>query len=341
MFLITAVIIIVTLIILVTTSNLTNIIQEKRELEGRFEQEFFSNIVDELVKVIDISYYQSSNITNNVFDFGNFTRKKMIERLLNFEFLYVGSMTPDSSGNVTMNVTVINLLNKPISATLRLNTTGDKEMLPTYAWKLSDNSDVTAFVNKSDNVYATEVCLDDDCSTYDIRINFTTSETWENVTIEWVISETVDTGYLRCWNGAIWSLIASTNSISDENTTASLSGCSNTGGNYTFRVYAIDTHEIGIGLAGVSISIDYIFINRTEPNLKSSEMADYSRWDTNYTITQGKNYILTVGYDGTYEENVTITTKSNESIYVGFFDITLIGSETTYKDKFQKSYTLP
>jgi len=40
-------------------------------------------------------------------------------------------------------------------------------------------------------------------------------------------------------------------------------------------------------------------------------------------------------------ETITISTEINRNIYVGFFDITLIGSETTYKDKFQKNYTLP
>ena len=125
MFLITAVIIIVTLIVLVITSNLTNIIQEKRELEGRFERDFFINIVNELVKVIEISYHQPSNITNNVFDFGNFTRKEMTERLQTFKFLYVGSLANVS--NQQMNVTLVNLLNEPVFATIELNGTSDSQ----------------------------------------------------------------------------------------------------------------------------------------------------------------------------------------------------------------------
>jgi hypothetical protein len=181
----------------VTTSNLTNIIQEKRGLEARFEREFFTNIGNEFVKVIEISYHQPTNITNNVFDFGNFTRKKMKERSLDFDFFFVGSITPSDSGNVTLNVTVINLLNKPINATLKLN--------------------------------------------------------------------------------------------------------SSSPANY-------------------------------------SEIVDSSQWSTNYSLTQGNNYILTIGYNGTYEENITINTRINQSVYVGFFDISLIGSKATYKDNFQKSY---
>jgi hypothetical protein len=202
MFIIAAIIMIVILVILKTGVNIPDIMQKNRELEGKFEHDFFVNVVDELTKTIDISYHQSNNITNNVYDFANFTRKKMTERLQNFQFLYVSSITPKSSGSATMNISMINLLNKPINVTIQINTSP----------VLSSNRD---------------------------------------------------------------------------------------------------------------------------------NILDKSRWDTNFTITQGNNYILTVGYNGTYSENITIQTKVNKSIYVGFFDITLTGSKTTYKDKFQKSYTLP
>ena len=201
-FIITAVIMIVVLIILKTGINIPDIIQKNRELEGKFEHDFFVNVADELTKTIDISYHQLTNITNNVFDFANFTRKKMTEHLQDFQFLYVSCITPKSSGSDTMNVSVINMLNKPINATLQISTS------PLQS-------------NNSDN------------------------------------------------------------------------------------------------------------------------MLDMSIWNTNFTITQGNSYILTVGYNGTYSENITIQTKINGSVYIGFFDITLNGSETTYKDKFQKNYTLP
>ena len=200
MFLITAAIIIIILVLLKTGINLPDILQREKELKSRFEKEFFLNIVDELVKVIDISYHQSSNITNNVFDFGNFTRKRMTERVQSFNFLFVGIITPASQGSATMNVTYINLLSKPINATLQL-----------------------------------------------------------------------------------------------------------------------DSYK----------PVNY------------SEMLDSTSWTTNYSITQGQTYDLIIGYNGTYSENVTIGTKINQSVYIGFFDITLNGSETTYKDKFQKNYTLP
>jgi len=199
-FLITAVILIITLVLLKMNINIPDILERKKELKTRFEKNFFENIADELVKVVEISYYQSSNITNNVFDFGNFTKKKMTERLQSFEFLYVGAITPASSGNDIMNVTVVNLLNGSIDATLQLNS--------------------------------------------------------------------------------------------------------------------------------------FVPIN-------NSEMVESSSWTTDYSIDQGQTYTLIIGYNGTYSENMTIGTKANEGVYVGFFDITLTGSESTYKDKFQKNYTLP
>ena len=200
-FLISAIILIVILVILRTGNNLPDVIQSSKKLQENFEKDFFINVVNELVKTIEISYYQPGNMTNNVYNFGNFTRKKMTERLQEFEFLYIGSITPKSSGSDTMNVSVINLLNEPINLTLSLNSS------PTQ-----------------------------------IRNN--------------------------------------------------------------------------------------------------NNMGDYSSYDTSFSITQGTHYILTISYNRTYEENITIETASEKSKYVGFFDITLIGSETTYKDKFQKDYTL-
>jgi len=197
MFLIMAAITFITLILLKNTINLSDILQNKRELEVRFEREYFSNIVNEMMETVSISYYKPSNITNNVLDFGNFIRRKMKERTQDFNFLYVGLVTATIDNN--MSVKVINLLNKPINATLSLNS---------------------------------------------------------------------------------------------------------------------------------SSPINY------------SQMTDSSSWEVYYSITQGDNYIITIGYNGTYEENITLNTKTNKSVYVGFFDITLIGTKTTYKEKFQKSYTL-
>jgi hypothetical protein len=197
MFLIMAAVTFIVLILLKNSINLSDILQNKRELEVRFEREYFNNIVNEMTEVLSISYYKPSNITNNVLDFGNFIRRKMKERTQDFNFLYVGLVTATIDNN--MSVKVINLLNKPINVTLRLNS---------------------------------------------------------------------------------------------------------------------------------SATVNY------------SEMIDGGSWEIFYSITQGNGYVITVGYNDTYRENITINTKINKSVYVGFFDITLSGTETKYNEVFQKSYTL-
>jgi len=198
MFLISSIIIIVILVILKASANLPNIIEEKKQLESRFEDEFFTNIANCLLEVTEISYHQSENLTWNVFDFANFTRKTMNERLLTFDFLYVDAITSYSSSK--MNVTVVNLLNKPINISLSLND------------------------SQSDSM----------------------------------------------------------NNINDS-----------------------------------------------------------TSWNTNFNINPGNDYVLTIFYNNQLEGNLTVVTKTTKNTYSGFFDITLTGSEATYKDKFQKSYTLP
>jgi hypothetical protein len=196
MFFITSVIVVIVLVVLRTTVNLPDIVQQKREMEGRFEQEFFANIANELARIIKISYHQPNNITGNIFDFANFTKEKMDERTLNFKFLYVSSITLITESR--MDVTVINLLDKSINVTLTLN---DSQV---------DNQD---------------------------------------------------------------------------------------------------------------------------------DISDFGSWYTNFTITPGNGYVLSISYDS-QSQNITIITDDQKSVYVGFFDITLIGSETTYKDKFQKNAVL-
>lgn len=74
--------------------------------------------------------------------------------------------------------------------------------------------------------------------------------------------------------------------------------------------------------------------------IKTSEMGDNTRWDTNFTFTPGSLYVLTVEYNSTYVDNVTIKTKANKDIYVGFFDTTLKTLEATYRNKTQEIYKL-
>jgi hypothetical protein len=198
-FLIAGVLFIVILVILRSTINIEEIEERQRRVEGNFQNKFFKNIVTELQRSAEISYNQPNNITDNVFGFGNFTRKKMADRLFGLEFFYVNTVSPTSG--TQLNVSVINLLNKTINISLTLNS--------------------------------------------------------------------------------------------------------------------------------------------TTPQTKSKDdLPDYGKYDATFTITQGENYKLTIDYLDR-SENVTVETENGKSVYTAFFDISLAGTEIIYKDKFQKSYTLP
>lgn len=198
-FLILAVITVVVLILLRLTVNLPDITQRERKLQGAFERKFFTNSIEELKKTVEISTNQPVNITTNVFDFANFTRNRMIERLSDFEMLYVSTWTQKTGSQ--MNVSVINLLNQHLTMTLTLNSSP-------------------------------------------------------------ALTQT------------------------------------------------------------------------------NSSLFNMSRWDTNFSISPGTDYKITIRYNNTYGENVTMRTLNGQGFFTSYFDATLRGKEATYKNKFQKTYRL-
>lgn len=121
MFLILAVVIVTSLVILRFSAGTPSIEKELSSLRSKVEGKIFDNIVEELKKSEEFSYYEQDKIVSNVFNFANFTKKKMNERGLDFEFLYVGTLATNTSQQ--MNITLINFLNKVINATLILNST--------------------------------------------------------------------------------------------------------------------------------------------------------------------------------------------------------------------------
>lgn len=75
--------------------------------------------------------------------------------------------------------------------------------------------------------------------------------------------------------------------------------------------------------------------------VQTSEIVDNGKWDTSFSsISPSSTYVLTVGYNSTYSENVTIKTKSNNDVYVGFFDISFETSTAVYRNKTQETYNL-
>lgn len=70
-----------------------------------------------------------------------------------------------------------------------------------------------------------------------------------------------------------------------------------------------------------------------------SNIVNYETWDTNFTITPGNQYILTLTYDGT-TENVTIKTKQNKDVYTGFFYVSLESEDATHTKLYQNYMNL-
>lgn len=115
-FLITSVIIVLTLVILKTSIDITSIIENKKNLESGLERLEFENAHSELIRTVDYSYNFSNNITGKIEDYLRFARNSFNSRITDFEVLEVASIYPAvTSGSLTrINFTVFNLLGREI-----------------------------------------------------------------------------------------------------------------------------------------------------------------------------------------------------------------------------------
>jgi len=120
-FLIASAVIVTILVILKLNANLPEIIASKKEASEEFERELFTNIEDEFVNAVKFSSNQPDSVSDNLFRFSNFTREKLKERMIGLDSLIVNCFVPEGSGNVNMNVSILNFLNKGIEVNLTLN----------------------------------------------------------------------------------------------------------------------------------------------------------------------------------------------------------------------------
>jgi hypothetical protein len=122
MFLIGAIVIVASLVIIKFNMASPAAMKEKESLEAQFESDVFENIADELNSTIDFSYDNPQNITRNVFDFANFTEAKLAEHSLSFKFLYVGIIANKTISR--MNVSLVNMLDGTIDANFTISGVG-------------------------------------------------------------------------------------------------------------------------------------------------------------------------------------------------------------------------
>jgi hypothetical protein len=160
MFLIITIVIVSGLLIIKATSLAPELFERKKISEATLETRIHDNIVKELKNVPRISANDKENITTNVFDFANFTQRKMNERFLDFKFFFVGSLARTSN---IVNTSVLNLMGEQKNVTLNLNGTIKNSLVSSNSrWDTS--FDITAG------------------STYTMTVSFTNYT--ENVTIK-------------------------------------------------------------------------------------------------------------------------------------------------------------
>jgi len=121
-FLIASAVIVTVLVILKLNANLSEFIVSKKETSEEFERELFSNIEKEFINVVKFSSNQPNSVPENLFRFSNFTKNKLNEKMIDLNLFIVNCFIPKGSGDVNMNVSVLNFLKKDITVNLTLNT---------------------------------------------------------------------------------------------------------------------------------------------------------------------------------------------------------------------------
>ena len=124
-YLLTAGIVIATLVALRAFITVQQISSERDILEVSLEDSTFTNIENEVKQVIRISSNSPGTISNNAIDFLNFTRRGSQGRSLDLTTLFVGVLA--NSTNQTMNITVFQFLRESnLNVTIRLNSSTEQ-----------------------------------------------------------------------------------------------------------------------------------------------------------------------------------------------------------------------
>lgn len=133
MFLIGTLVVVLVLVLIKTTLNVTDIIESKRFLESGLEKEVFQNFRDETVNAAIFSMNQSTNITGNVNSFIHFSKSALATRDMSLGGVVVQTVhaSPSASVDTRMNISVINFLPVPLDF-INLNFTASGTANTTY-----------------------------------------------------------------------------------------------------------------------------------------------------------------------------------------------------------------
>ena len=130
MFLLGAVIIVIVIVVLKYNISYPLAVEERKTLEARFENRMFNNLIEECNNSLKFSYYNSTNMTRNVFDFANFSKSKIEEHSMSFNFLFVGTVSNKTTNQ--SNVSVINMLNERIVANITFDSQSSASAVENY-----------------------------------------------------------------------------------------------------------------------------------------------------------------------------------------------------------------
>lgn len=93
-----------------------------------------------------------------------------------------------------------------------------------------------------------------------------------------------------------------------------------------------------INMLGNEMDVDLSIPGQSFSN---NDMPDRSKWDTNFTITSGNNYNVTVVYNLTegfsVNKTIYVDTKSNRDVYVNFVYIALESEDALHVQEYQKT----
>jgi len=167
----------------------------------------------------------------------------------------------------------------------------------------NSTADETVRASYSDNNYARETCGCSggscDCEVPNIYFNFTTAETYSNAILEGYYTYSYFGGgggeswcKFHCWSGTSWYQILAMSSTAETNYSLSLSGCSNSNGNYSFysECYGVGGTG-GAGAAGVAVYIDTVTLTNVSNTKSCGSLSNGQSCQLNWTLNTTGDFI--------------------------------------------------
>lgn len=119
MFLIAAIVIVSSIVILGFNMSSPSASKEVEAMKATFEAEMFDNVITEFNATIDLSSNAPENITSNVVNFASFARSKSADKATTLTLLFVGTVANKTTQK--LHVSVLNMLGYAINASLDAN----------------------------------------------------------------------------------------------------------------------------------------------------------------------------------------------------------------------------